>query len=219
MDCMMPELDGFLATDQIRRFEAAEGVPRTPIVAVTASALAEDRAACLAAGMDDHLAKPFSERDLIDRLGRWCPARADAEPARPPAPQALANGPAVPMAAQEEAGLDLAHVAAMRAARPALLARLIGTYLEHMPQTLAALSGALASGSAAALAAAAHSMRSASANVGAARIAMLARQIEALAAADDVTAAVAIADDLRAAYANTSAALEATRRDLAIRLN
>jgi hypothetical protein len=48
---------------------------------------------------------------------------------------------------------------------------------------------------------------------------MLARQIEALAAADDVTAAVAIADDLRAAYAKTSAALEATRRDLAIRLN
>ncbi len=65
MDCHMPEMDGFEATRRIRESELLRGTVPTPIIALTASAQVEDRRECLAAGMDDHLAKPFAHGDLI----------------------------------------------------------------------------------------------------------------------------------------------------------
>jgi two-component system sensor histidine kinase/response regulator len=69
MDCQMPEMDGFEATAEIRRTEPAER--HTPIVALTANAMPEDRARCLAAGMDDYLSKPFTRAQIADMLRRW----------------------------------------------------------------------------------------------------------------------------------------------------
>lgn len=63
MDCQMPEMDGYEATRRIRAAEAGER--RIPIVALTANAMREDRDACLAAGMDDHIAKPVTEESLL----------------------------------------------------------------------------------------------------------------------------------------------------------
>ncbi|MBL8936712.1 MAG: CHASE domain-containing protein [Archangium sp.] len=64
MDCQMPELDGFEATRAIRARESARGLPHLSIVAMTANVTAEDRARCVAAGMDDHVAKPARSVDL-----------------------------------------------------------------------------------------------------------------------------------------------------------
>jgi two-component system, sensor histidine kinase and response regulator len=72
MDCDMPEMDGFEATREIRARERASG-KRVAIVALTANAMAQDRDACLAAGMDDHLPKPFSSVTLQAMLDRWMP--------------------------------------------------------------------------------------------------------------------------------------------------
>jgi signal transduction histidine kinase/CheY-like chemotaxis protein len=71
MDCQMPVMDGFAATRAIRADERDRGSRRIPIVAVTANALAGDRENCLAAGMDDHLAKPYTAAQLREVLATW----------------------------------------------------------------------------------------------------------------------------------------------------
>ncbi|MFZ5763614.1 MAG: ATP-binding protein [Thermodesulfobacteriota bacterium] len=73
MDCQMPELDGYAATAAWRAVEAQEGRGHTPIIALTAHAMEGDRERCLAAGMDDYLAKPVKKEDLCAMLEKWLP--------------------------------------------------------------------------------------------------------------------------------------------------
>jgi len=72
MDMQMPVMDGIEATQAIRAREA-DSQQHLPIVALTANAVASDRERCLAAGMDDYLAKPFSLPQLMEVLERWLP--------------------------------------------------------------------------------------------------------------------------------------------------
>jgi CheY-like chemotaxis protein len=70
MDIMMPETDGCTAARQIRDWEQSQGKPRVPIIAMTAY---EEREQCLAAGMDDYLAKPILLDTLRQAIGRFIP--------------------------------------------------------------------------------------------------------------------------------------------------
>lgn len=79
MDCRMPVMDGYDATKELRRREG--NGPRIPVIALTADTTSAAREACLVAGMDDYLGKPFSRATLRAALARWIPARE-------PAPQA-----------------------------------------------------------------------------------------------------------------------------------
>ena len=78
MDMQMPEMDGLEATRNIRQMETQHGTSRTPIIAMTANAMQEDRERCLAAGMDEHLAKPISSLKLADLLSGVTPRTAQA---------------------------------------------------------------------------------------------------------------------------------------------
>jgi CheY-like chemotaxis protein len=71
MDIQMPVLDGYAATRKLRERESRLRLPRVPIVALTANAFDEDAAQSLAAGMDGHLAKPYSRVQLRELLQRW----------------------------------------------------------------------------------------------------------------------------------------------------
>jgi CheY-like chemotaxis protein len=68
LDCQMPEMDGFEAARRIREHEMKNGLPRLPLIALTANVFPEDREQCRAAGMDDFLAKPFSTEQLREIL-------------------------------------------------------------------------------------------------------------------------------------------------------
>ncbi len=85
MDMEMPEMDGLEASIRIRARESAAGKVRTPIIAMTANALSEDRDRCLASGMDDHIAKPVEMSRLNEVLVKWLPA-ARAATQKTPAP-------------------------------------------------------------------------------------------------------------------------------------
>ena len=81
MDCRMPVMDGFAAVRAIRSQEAALGLSRVPVIALTATAADTERQLCLDAGMDDFLAKPYSAAELSRMAAHWLAANSEA-PAR-----------------------------------------------------------------------------------------------------------------------------------------
>ena len=78
MDCRMPVMDGYEAARQVRRLDGAAG--RVPIIALTASAFKEDREQARQAGMDDFVAKPFDDADLVTKCLLWSNGRSHEEP-------------------------------------------------------------------------------------------------------------------------------------------
>jgi signal transduction histidine kinase/DNA-binding response OmpR family regulator len=196
MDCQMPEMDGFAATAAIRAGEAqrrelggaADGRPaRVPIIAVTAHAMQGDRDASLAAGMDDHLSKPFSLEGLRAVLERWMPAERRRFNA--------AASPAVARRAEAGVRLDPGHLAAVRSlksAGPDLVQRVIRLFLETTPRTIAQLHRAASSGDAADMSRAAHSLGGSSRELGALRVGQLCQEVEQLARAGQVIDAASI---------------------------
>ncbi len=72
MDCQMPEMDGYEATDQIRKWELEHGKKRIPIIALTANATKEDEQKCLNAGMDAFCVKPINPANVIRLIEEWC---------------------------------------------------------------------------------------------------------------------------------------------------
>ena len=183
MDCQMPVMDGFRATELLREREreaAESGGParRQPVVALTAHAISGDRDRCLAVGMDDYLSKPFARDELIAILKRWLPASVQA-PAESEAPagSAPSGSTETPDGSIDQQALDKIR-ALERGGAPNLVARLIGLYLEGTPPLIERMKQAHADDDHEALRAAAHTLKSSSANVGAMKLHGLCNELE-----------------------------------------
>ena len=171
MDIQMPTMDGLEAARRIRALPDAAA--RTPILAMTANAFGEDRAACLAAGMDGHVAKPVMPAQLYATLLRWLP---DTPLPVVPAVQAISTLP--DETGLQVAGLDTALAMCYLGGRTELLHRLLRRFADHYGDSAAALDGLLARDDRVALRAFAHSVRGASASIGSLAVPLLAQMLE-----------------------------------------
>ena len=223
MDVQMPELDGIGATRRIRAELPPARQPR--IIAMTASALAEDRERCLEAGMDDFLSKPVRREELTSALRRAArhlpPSGADAEQREPetspdvgaargeaPAYDALPDPPAptdLPVVDPTVLG-SLADRLGDRA--PAFLGGLLATWQTETARRLDDLASAADDDDAPAAARAAHGIKGGSASMGAQRLAAACAEVEAAVRAGGPV-------DLAAAHARLSAEAEQATAALA----
>ncbi len=160
MDLSMPTMDGYATTALIRRRDAQRA--RVPIVALSAHDAMTYRAACLEAGMDDMLSKPYTLEACAQLLRRWL--RQEGQEQVAPASQ-----PA-PLVAPELCAVDAKTVASLRnlgSARADLYSKLVGLFQSGSAESLAALDLALARAEAPAAAALCHKLKGSAANVGA----------------------------------------------------
>lgn len=177
MDCQMPVMDGYEATEKIRKAEHQAGDERTPIVALTAYAMKGDRERCLAVGMDDYITKPFSEQQLANILSEWLPD--NGSPVLPePVKEIPQKGDELSTSNRiDKSVLDnLSQL--QQAGKPDIIDRLVSVYLQSSPKVLQDILQAAESNDIEKLWQAAHSLKSSSAILGADRLASLCHELE-----------------------------------------
>lgn len=225
MDCQMPEMDGLEATRRIRARESshvkrdmpdatavasrdARHMSRMPIIAITAHVGENNRADCLAAGMDDVLPKPVTRDEVRMMLARYLPPI----PANPLPGQA---GPAGIMHGQQNGAshlrLNLQTLDQLRAIQPGnhpdLIQRVIGLYVADAPGLLATMRDALRQGDASVLERAAHSLKSSSAALGATGLSERCKKLGAMAHSQSLAQAETLLAQVEADLADTHQAL------------
>jgi len=158
MDCQMPELDGYEATAEIRRLEQEAGAARTPIIALTAHAMGGDRERCLAAGMDDYVAKPLRSDELAEALAR---AVEDNPIPEPPGSTTTedAMDAVIPM--------DLTHLRELVGGDEEVMGEILDLFMEDAPRQIAALGEAITQGNWEVAGRLAHTLKGSASNVGA----------------------------------------------------
>ena len=215
-DVHMPRMDGYELARRIRAEESARNLPHTPIVALTASALKGEAERCLAAGMDDYLAKPVSIASLAATLARWLPhAMAGENPASADAGPGIADG-AGSAAVREfpqfdhPPPLDASIVDGLTRGNAADARVLLGDFLSSTGEDLAVADAARDAGDLDTLARQAHKVKGASRMVGALELAQCAEALELAARAADWHAAPPLAADM-------ATAAERLRRHVAAR--
>ncbi len=173
MDCQMPGMDGYEATREIRKIEDKENRPRTPIVALTAHALTEDRNKAMECGMDDYLSKPFRLHQLQELLEKWA-GHVDAGTTRP--------DPDLESAAEPIQVLDPSALARLRIlekpGEPSIVEQICSVFLEKSADYIENMKNAWEDGDMESLFRHAHSLKSSSASLGAMVLSEKCRELE-----------------------------------------
>ena len=160
-DCNMPELSGYDLARHVREVEKRHGYPRIPIVACTANALGAEVDNCIAAGMDDYLAKPIDLKQLAAKLDRWLPVGSAGS------------------------AIDAAAVGELAPGDPAGQRDILARFRDYNAQDAQALADAVQAGNLADITQAAHRIKGAARTVGAAQLAAVCERIERAARVGD----------------------------------
>jgi two-component system, sensor histidine kinase and response regulator len=183
MDCQMPVMDGFTATQRIREMEARQGSRRLPIIALTANVMSEDRERCIAAGMDAHLGKPIEPAQVIEALSRFLKSPTAEPPVDRKALRELTGGDA-------EFERELAD-----------------TFIASGDQCLAEIVTALKASDYDTVRKRAHSLKGASANIHAKELSQAASSLENAARESAVPAIGGLVEELKQRLAAVNAEL------------
>jgi len=214
MDIQMPEMDGVEATQKIREIERKSGHDRVPIVALTANALRDDRSDALNAGMDDYLTKPVTGERLRATLARWLAGVANVELSTSTRPEAQeAHAAKAEDERHEEAPVFdlkvLLGVPGVKGNREApLLKRLLALFVRETGSQLGALVAAIDQGDVDTAQRVVHKMKSAAASVGANRLALQARELDAGLKAGTLDGAHERVDQMQMSFKGYQDALE-----------
>jgi len=176
MDCQMPEMDGFEATEGIRSGRSKVLNPAVPIIAMTANAMQGDRERCIAAGMNDYIAKPVQPHELLEKLSQWLYRSSDSgriTVAVPlPQPAALVNEePALEVFCEKELFTRLMN-------DENLLRRIIKAFYSDTPSHLVELSAAITAGDLVLARRLAHNIKGSAANISAPALRQAAYDLE-----------------------------------------
>jgi PAS domain S-box-containing protein len=186
MDCQMPKMDGYEATIEIRNPESKVLDHKVPVIAMTANAMKGDREKCLKAGMDDYLSKPVKPKELSDMLEKWLTKQESS----------LQVEATVSDIASEKDVFDRAGFLDRLMGDEDLANEIFSEFLEDVPRKLITLKEALGKGDAPSVQIEAHTLKGASANVGALALQEMAYQIEVAGEAGDLVKAGSLAAQL-----------------------
>jgi PAS domain S-box-containing protein len=192
MDCQMSEMDGYEATAEIRRREGS--TKHTFIVAMTANALAGDRAKCLAAGMDDYVSKPVRPEELGIVLKRMFGGRGDGAQRRR-------------IGEKTSAPVDMEQLSAAIGDEPSERAEILEIYMNQMATNLERLEAAIALQDAGTVDLIAHNCAGTSANCGMVAVVDLLREMERMGRENRLEAAAVLLVDIGGEFARVQSFL------------
>jgi len=169
MDCLMPVMDGFIATETIRKNPRFADLP---IIAMTANVMAEEKQRCLASGMNDHIGKPIHWDQLLEKLGHWTKPRSLRELGLTPEKRGVAGDfPAL-------AGVDRSLARNGVSGDAGLYCRLLRTLRQQHADTISMIKSAYAAGDYQAAAQQAHALSGALSAIGAAQLSALMKALQ-----------------------------------------
>lgn len=181
MDCMMPEMDGYRATTEIRRQQSAGELHYFPIIALTANAIEGDREKCLTTGMDDYLAKPIKAKDLANTVALWL-SNSNLIHSRNQVAEMEQSSNQTPTESINKLSIDTEALASIRSLEAdygdELLKQVIKTYLDNGRKLMETLENAWNTGDIKAIRMTSHTLKSSSSQVGAHNLAELCRNVE-----------------------------------------
>ena len=196
MDCNMPQMDGYEATNQIRKLDSE--VSQTPIIAMTANVMKGDREKCIQAGMNDYTKKPLKLDKLIEKLSRWVEVveATDLEGAESKKEVGFETDTNLTMINHEVLS-DTAQQTAIDAKVVEILRENVGNgfndmvqvYIDDMEILLRSLEKSVVDNDASSLRHYAHSIKGSSSNFGATRLVYFARKLEEIGKNDTVEGA------------------------------
>jgi CheY-like chemotaxis protein/anti-sigma regulatory factor (Ser/Thr protein kinase) len=201
MDCNMPDVDGFTATEMIRKMEA--NGKHTVVIAMTANALKGDRDRCLAAGMDDYVSKPVSQKALEDIVNEWR--------------EKMKESPAGIAATErhrdlEEPAIDRARLDELAELGdeedPEWIMSILQKFEEDTASRVVKLVVAAETGDAPTLGQTAHALKGSCCNLGAIQMASIAEGLQVLGQSGSTTGAADMVHALETAFARAKAAIE-----------